>query len=209
MPGPEAVTGDDLAAFFRRFAESVMAHEAELTALDAAIGDADHGSGMVRGVTAAVAALPGSGDPAAVLKAAAMAFIGKVGGASGPLYGTAFLRASAAAADKTSLSRDDLTAALDAAYGGLLERGKAEPGDKTMLDAWKPALDALHAGGTLEDAARAAAQGRDATAELVARKGRASYLGERARSHIDPGAASSALLWEALAQTLSGPSEPT
>lgn len=201
------VTGDDLAALLGAFAQSVQDHEAELTALDAAIGDADHGSGMVRGVSAALAALPAGGDPAAVLKAAAMAFIGKVGGASGPLYGTAFLRASAACAGKASLTREDLVTALDAAYTGLLERGKAAPGDKTMLDAWKPALDALHAGGSLEDAARAAAQGRDATAALVARRGRASYLGERAQGHVDPGAASSALLWAALAQTLAGPLE--
>ncbi|EYB69213.1 hypothetical protein DEIPH_ctg011orf0206 [Deinococcus phoenicis] len=199
------VTADDLRHFLRVFQEKIQAQAPYLTELDAAIGDADHGSGIERGVNAVVAALPAQGDPSAVLKSAAMSFIGKVGGASGPLYGTAFLRASAALAGKPELGREDLRDALEAGYRGLIERGKAEAGDKTMLDAWRPALDALERGETLRQAAQAAAAGAEATTTLIARKGRASYLGERSLGHIDPGAASSALLWQSLAEALSGP----
>ena len=197
-----ALTAEGWREAFRIFAARIAEQAAYLTELDAAIGDADHGSGMERGAQATLAALPEGGDAAAVLKAAAMSFIGKVGGASGPLYGTAFLRMSSALAGKDDLTRDDLLGALEAGYKGLVERGKAEPGDKTMLDAWLPALETLRSGGTLQGAAQAARQGRDATGPLVARKGRASYLGERSAGHIDPGAASSSLFWDALAEAL-------
>ena len=198
------LTAEGWRTVFRSFAAKIAQQSAYLTELDAAIGDADHGSGMERGAQATLAALPVEGDAAAVLKAAAMSFIGKVGGASGPLYGTAFLRMSSALTDKDEPTREDLLSALEAGYKGLVERGKAEPGDKTMLDAWFPALEGLRAGGSLQNAAQAARQGRDATAPLVARKGRASYLGERSAGHIDPGAASSALFWDALAESLEG-----
>lgn len=188
-------------AFLQGFTDRIQAHAQELTDLDAAIGDADHGTNMQRGLSAVMAALPAEGDPAALLKSAAMTMISKVGGASGPLYGTAFLRAATAQAGREEWTITDLRAALEAAYGGLLERGKAQPGDKTMLDAWRPALDAL-AAGTPADAAQAARAGADATRPLVARKGRASYLGERSVGHLDPGAVSSALMFEALAQAV-------
>lgn len=187
--------------FLQRFASKIDAHTQELTDLDAAIGDADHGTNMQRGMTAVVATLPAEGTPSALLKSAAMTLISKVGGASGPLYGTAFLRAAAANTDKTEWSADDLKAALEAAYTGLLERGKAQVGDKTMLDAWRPALDALQTG-TVQDAAKAARAGSEATKTLLAKKGRASYLGERSVGHLDPGSVSSALLFEALAEAL-------
>ena len=188
-------------AFLQGFTDRIQVHAQELTDLDAAIGDADHGTNMQRGLSAVMAALPAEGDPAALLKSAAMTMISRVGGASGPLYGTAFLRAATAKAGREEWTITDLRAALEAAYGGLLERGKAQPGDKTMLDAWRPALDAL-AAGTPADAAQAARAGADATRPLVARKGRASYLGERSVGHLDPGAVSSALMFEALAQAL-------
>lgn len=188
-------------AFLQGFTDRIQTHAQELTDLDAAIGDADHGTNMQRGLSAVMAALPAEGDPAALLKSAAMTMISKVGGASGPLYGTAFLRAATAQAGREEWTITDLRAALEAAYGGLLERGKAQPGDKTMLDAWRPALDAL-AAGTPADAAQAARAGADATRPLVARKGRASYLGERSVGHLDPGAVSSALMFEALAQAV-------
>lgn len=199
------LTAEGWRGVFRTFAAKIAEQSGYLTELDAAIGDADHGSGMERGAQATLTALPGEGDAAAVLKAAAMSFIGKVGGASGPLYGTAFLRMSSALTGKGDLTREDLLTALEAGYQGLVERGKAEPGDKTMLDAWWPALERLRSGGNLKDAAQAARDGRDATGPLVARKGRASYLGERSAGHIDPGAASSALFWDALAESLGDP----
>lgn len=187
--------------FLQRFASKIDAHAQQLTDLDAAIGDADHGTNMQRGLTAVVATLPAEGTPSALLKSAAMTMISKVGGASGPLYGTAFLRAASANTDKAEWSEGDLKAALEAAYNGLIERGKAQVGDKTMLDAWRPALDALQAG-TPADAAKAARAGSDATTPLIAKKGRASYLGERSVGHLDPGSVSSALLFEALAEAL-------
>lgn len=190
-------------ALFVRFRDLIDENAAFLTDLDAAIGDADHGSGMQRGAQAAAEAVVAAATPAAVFKAAAMSFISKVGGASGPLYGTAFLRAASVQPQAEAWSSEDLHAALQAAFEGLVQRGGGtNVGDKTMIDAWKPALDALAAGQSLRHATDAAARGRDGTAELVARKGRASYLGERARGHIDPGAASSALLFRALADAV-------
>jgi len=196
------VNPDQLTAWLTRFAELVHEHRDELTALDSAIGDADHGSNMDRGMAAVVAALAEAppADAAAVLKRTGATLVSKVGGASGPLYGTLFLR-MAGSADA------GFAASLRAGFEGVLARGKAEPGDKTMVDALGPACDVLDAGGSLAQAAQAAADGRDATVPLVARKGRASYLGERSAGHADPGATSTALLLQAAAETLGGSQE--
>ncbi|MCO8272690.1 dihydroxyacetone kinase subunit DhaL [Actinoplanes sp. TRM 88003] len=190
-----------LTAWIREFARLIAANKDELTALDSAIGDGDHGTNMDRGLTAVVSVLDAEPQetPSALFKKVGMTLISKVGGASGPLYGTAFLRMAAAAGDEV-----DLAKVLRAALDGVIARGKAEPGDKTMIDALAPAVDALAAGQSIQAAADAAAKGRDATIPLVARKGRASYLGERSAGHADPGATSVTLLLTAAATTLGG-----
>ena len=202
-----------LEAWVREFARSVAEHKDELTELDSAIGDADHGANMDRGMSAAVAALEASppADPAALLKQVGMTLVSKVGGASGPLYVTFFLR-MAGALSPDPADDETFARALRAGLDGVVARGKAEPGDKTMLDALAPACDALDAalaegrplGAALTAAAAAAGAGRDATVPLVARKGRASYLGERSAGHQDPGATSTALLLDAAVTALSG-----
>jgi dihydroxyacetone kinase-like protein len=201
-----------LAAWVREFDRLVAEHEGELTELDAAIGDADHGANMHRGMAAAVAALDGTPptDPAALLKQVGMTLISKVGGASGPLYGTLFLRMAGAATGQDQVDAATYARALRAGLDGVLARGKAEPGDKTMVDALGPACDALEEGvaageslgAALRRAVAAAHQGRDATVPMLARKGRASYLGERSVGHQDPGATTTALLLDAAASTL-------
>jgi len=202
-----------LGRWIRAFAALVEQQREELTRLDSAIGDADHGSNLHRGMTAAVAALdeaPAS-DAAALLKKVGMTLVSKVGGASGPLYGTLFLR-MAGAATGDLLEPAAFAAALRGGVVGVQERGKAEVGDKTMLDALLPALDALDAavqGGAglteaLTAAAAAARDGRDSTVPMLARKGRASYLGERSVGHQDPGATSAALLLQAAESALPG-----
>lgn len=204
------VSTTDLVTWIRAFRDAVQQHKEELTALDSAIGDADHGSNLARGMDAVVAKLdtvPAS--PAELFKTVGMTLVSSVGGASGPLYGTLFLRMGPAAGAEGTLDASGLGAALRAGVEGVVARGKAEPGDKTMIDALLPALAAWDAAGDdLDAAARAAAEaaarGRDATEPLIARKGRASYLGERSAGHIDPGAASSTLLIEALAATVAG-----
>jgi phosphoenolpyruvate---glycerone phosphotransferase subunit DhaL len=206
------VTAEGLERWLRRFAEVVHDHAAELTELDSAIGDADHGSNMRRGMTAVVAKLDAAPDvaPAALLKTAGMTLVSTVGGASGPLYGTLFLRMGTSAGDRAELDAAAFAAALRAGLEGVLARGKAQLGDKTMVDALTPAVDALDAaladGAGLGDALRAAAgaadKGSDATIPLVARKGRASYLGERSAGHRDPGATSTALLVNTAAASL-------
>jgi phosphoenolpyruvate---glycerone phosphotransferase subunit DhaL len=174
-----------------------------LTELDSAIGDADHGSNMDRGFTAVKAELAANspGDISAILKTVATVLIRTVGGASGPLYGTFFLRAAAAAAGKGELQTADVAAVWQAGIEGVRQRGKAEAGDKTMLDALLPALRILQSGGTLQGAAAAAEAGMKATIPLQARKGRASYLGARSIGHQDPGATSAWLLLQAAAET--------
>ncbi|MFI7601445.1 dihydroxyacetone kinase subunit DhaL [Actinoplanes sp. NPDC049681] len=203
-----------LAAWLREFARLVAENRERLTELDAAIGDADHGANMDRGMTAVVAAYDEAapGTPAELFKRTGMTLVSKVGGASGPLYGTAFLRMAAAAGDATSLDGAAFAKVLRAGLEGVLARGKAEAGDKTMVDALAPAIDALDAaladGQPLQEAlkatVRAAEEGRDATIPLIARKGRASYLGERSAGHQDPGATSVTLLLTAAATTLPG-----
>ncbi|CAL9651157.1 MULTISPECIES: dihydroxyacetone kinase subunit DhaL [Streptomyces] len=193
------------ADFFRRWMTTAAAsvdREAErLTALDSAIGDADHGSNLRRGFTAVATALEKEtpDTPGGVLILAGRQLISTVGGASGPLYGTLLRRAGKALGDAAEVGEEELAAALRAGVEGVMTLGGAAPGDKTMIDALMPAVDAL---GTGFAAARAAAEeGAAATIPLRARKGRASYLGERSVGHQDPGATSSALLIAALAET--------
>jgi phosphoenolpyruvate---glycerone phosphotransferase subunit DhaL len=205
----DTLDADALGSWVREYARVVTEHRDELTELDSAIGDADHGTNMHRGMTAAVAALDATppADGAALLKTVAMTMISKVGGTSGPLYGTLFLRMSGALDDGSPAA---FAAAFRAGVDGVVARGKAELQDKTMVDALLPAADALteavgagqDLGAALRAAADAAAAGRDSVTPLVARKGRASYLGERSAGHVDPGAASAVLLVEAAATTL-------
>ena len=215
MTGSNAViTIAQLADWLRRFRDLVIKNQVQLTELDSAIGDADHGINMTRGMNAVIDKLDGH-QPSHVnelFKTVAMTLVTSVGGASGPLYGTFFLRFAGATGPAIELDIEALAMALDAGLTGIMERGKAESGDKTMVDALSPAVDAMEAviksGGDLAAAVTsardAAAAGRDATVPLVARKGRASYLGERSAGHLDPGAASMSLLFDALAEELGG-----
>jgi dihydroxyacetone kinase-like protein len=202
-----------LESWIREFARLVADRRDELTELDSAIGDADHGANMARGMTAVMEKVDGAAAPVAadeLFKSVGMTLVTSVGGASGPLYGTFFLRMGMNAGPIASFDGAQLGAALRAGLDGVVARGKAELGDKTMFDAMSPALDAYDAtvadGGSIADAASAAfaaaETGRDATIPLVARKGRASYLGERSAGHLDPGATSTAYLFQALAGTL-------
>ncbi len=193
-----------LLAWLRALAAVFAENKALLTDLDAAIGDADHGINMDRGFAAVAAELEHAppADIAAALKAAAMTLMRTVGGAAGPLYGTFFLRASAACAGLGELTPELWASAFSQGVEGVRQRGKAEPGDKTMLDALAPAAsamqEALRAGRGLAEALgraeRAAEAGMAGTVPLQARKGRASYLGERSIGHQDPGATSAWLL---------------
>ena len=197
----------------REMAAAMEEHRRYLTKLDSEIGDGDHGNNMHRGFQAALERLDGAdpSSPADVLKIVSMALVSKVGGAAGPLYGTAFLRASSALQDKDEISAQDAAEALEAALGGIKQRGKAEAGDKTIVDALEPAVEAakgVAADGSVAQVFRAAAdaaeEGAEATVPLTARKGRASYLGDRARGHRDPGATSTYYLLDAAARTLEG-----
>ena len=197
----------DLATWVRRSAALIAEHAEELTDLDAAIGDADHGTNMKRGLAAAAEAVQAGSFASAdtLLKKVGTTLVSTVGGASGPLYGTFFLRAGGAVAGLEVLDAQALASALEAGVGGLAARGRATTGEKTMLDAWSPALEALRAQpDDLAAAVRAAAEGREATKPMVATKGRASYLGERSAGHIDPGAASTVLLLTALDDVVTG-----
>ena len=198
-------------AWVREFASSVSAARDELTKLDQAIGDGDHGANLSRGMTAVTDTLTGD-TPGDVLKLVGRTLISKVGGASGPLYGTAFRETAKALGDAAEVDDATFAAALRAGLDGIVRLGKAEEGDKTMVDAWLPALAALDAAlgsrSTLADAAaeaaKAAAAGTEATIPMQARKGRASYLGPRSVGHQDPGATSSTMLFAALAKVAAG-----
>jgi dihydroxyacetone kinase-like protein len=196
----------------RRFAAEIGERKGELTKLDQAIGDGDHGTNMDRGMRKAVEKLDSvdGEDIGAALKAVGMALVSSVGGAGGPLYGTFFLQAGQSTAGRSELDTDGFAAAVRAGVEGVQARGKAEPEDKTMVDALLPAAAALAEGGDLGEAsaraADAAEDGMRATTPLVARKGRASYLGERSRGHQDPGATSSALMMRAAAEAFADPS---
>jgi dihydroxyacetone kinase-like protein len=181
--------------------------------LDRAIGDGDHGENMKRGFTAVVSKLDTAtpDSPGAVLKLVATTLISTVGGAAGPLYGTAFLRAATAIGDVDELDAKAVATALRAALDGVVARGKAQVGDKTMVDALTPAVVAAESAvdngevpALLAAAADAAEEGAQSTVPLVARKGRASYLGERSAGHLDPGARSTELLLRAFADTAGG-----
>jgi len=197
----------DLRQWMARFSELVTVGAERLTRLDSEIGDGDHGSNLDRGMRAAVAALDADLPPGKVLMTAGRTLVSKTGGASGPLYGTALRRAGKALGDASEVSAEELGGALRAALDGIRELGKAEEGDKTMIDAWTPAVAAYEAaaGEGFTAAARAALdaaeKGAEATVPLQARKGRASYLGPRSVGHLDPGAASTVLLFRALAET--------
>ncbi|MBQ0925301.1 dihydroxyacetone kinase subunit DhaL [Saccharopolyspora endophytica] len=203
-------TAQDIIAALKAGAAVVAEHRDELIQLDREIGDADHGENMDRGFRAVIAKIETSEPetPAAALKLAATVLISTVGGASGPLYGTAFLRAASAVGDEAELDASAVAKALQAGMEGVVARGRAEVGDKTMIDALSPAVDAAKntaesgadSAKVLAAAAEAAHQGAQATEPLVARKGRASYLGERSAGHIDPGARSTALLLTAFAE---------
>ena len=195
-------------------AQAMAEHRVELIELDRPIGDSDHGENMDRGFQAVLQKLDEAPPetPGAALKAAAMALMSKVGGAAGPLYGTAYLRAATSLGDTADIDAEALASALAAARDGVVARGKAETGDKTMIDAWTPAVEAARNAASdggdvlavLQAAAEAAEVGAVATDPLVARKGRASYLGERSAGHRDPGAASTALLLRAAAAAAAG-----
>jgi dihydroxyacetone kinase-like protein len=207
---PEGTLGyDAVGDWLRRFAADVAERRAELVRLDTAIGDGDHGTNLDRGMRKVLEKLDGleGEDIGAALKAVGMALVSSVGGAAGPLYGTLFLQMGQAAAGRDALDLEGWTTALDAGVRGVQSRGKAEPGDKTMLDALLPAVAALQAaaaeGAGLPDAlvrsADAAREGMEATIPMEARKGRASYLGPRSVGHQDPGATSSHMLLSAAA----------
>ncbi len=208
------ISYDDILAWVRRFAAVVTENKSYLTELDSAIGDADHGINMDRGFTAVVGKLDGLAGPdiGAALKTVGTTLVSTVGGASGPLYGMFFMQMGGAVLGKEALTLEEFATAYETGMGGVLRIGKAEPGDKTMVDALIPARDALRAaiadgvsvGDALARMAAGAEEGMLATVPLVARKGRASYLGERSAGHQDPGATSTHLLLRSAADVWAG-----
>jgi dihydroxyacetone kinase-like protein len=205
-----AIDRDGVMDWMRRFAAEMGEHRQELVRLDTAIGDGDHGTNMDRGMRKALEKLDSAeqADPGAVLKTVAMALVSSVGGAAGPLYGTLFLQMGSALSGQEEVDLPGWTAAWRKGLEGVQARGKAEPGDKTMVDALIPAIEALEQASSVDDGLRAAVQGAEAgmeaTTPLVARKGRASYLGERSKDHQDPGATSTYYLFKSAAEALAG-----
>lgn len=205
------VSRDEILEWIKACSQVLAENRDYLTQLDAAIGDADHGENMDRGFRAVMKKLPemSEKDIGTIFKTVGMTLISTVGGAGGPLYGTLFLNAGMKTAGKMELDLSDWSNIMEAALSGVITRGKAEPGDKTMVDGLTPAVAALKQavenGSSFEEAlkmsAEAARQGMEATIPLVARKGRASYLGERSAGHQDPGATSSYLILKAAADT--------
>jgi dihydroxyacetone kinase-like protein len=214
MASTSSITAAEVRDWIRAYAAAIAENRAELVRLDTAIGDGDHGTNMDRGMRKAVEKVDGTDgdDIGALLKAVGMALVSSVGGAAGPLYGTLFLQMGMASTGREELDLAGWTAALEAGVKGLQARGKAELGDKTMVDALVPGVEALRAagedGGGLADALRrsadAAEEGMRATIELEARRGRASYLGPRSVGHQDPGATSAQLLLAVAAHTFGG-----
>ncbi len=203
---------EQILQWLQTFATEIGQNKQYLTELDAAIGDADHGINMDRGFKKAIAQLPNVTDQdiGSILKTVSMTLISSIGGASGPLYGTFFLRASTVVAGKSELTAQDLLEMLQAGLDGVLQRGKAQLGDKTMVDVLSPAVVAFgQASGTnkvmlaaMQQAVAAAQEGLQNTIPMLAKKGRASYLGERSMGHQDPGATSSYLMLKSLLATL-------
>jgi dihydroxyacetone kinase-like protein len=206
------ISSQQIFAWIERYAARIAEQKDYLTQLDAAIGDADHGANMNRGLQAVLAKKADlqNADVGALLKGVAMTLISTVGGASGALYGTFFLQASTIAGNRTELSPSEFGSVLEKGLAGIVLRGKATIGDKTMVDALQPAIKAykhsIESGETLDQAlskaSSAAEEGLKSTVPLVARKGRASYLGERSAGHPDPGATSTVLLFRSAAETL-------
>jgi dihydroxyacetone kinase-like protein len=206
------VTKDQIVRWLEVSAAVLEENKDYLTQLDSAIGDADHGTNMARGFRKVMEKLPTVTDKdiGSILKTTGMTLISSVGGASGPLYGTFFMRGGMAMAAKEELNDEDLLKLLDSGVEGIVQRGRAQLEDKTMIDAWYPALDALReamANGSntieaLKASVAGAEAGMKATIPLQAKKGRASYLGERSIGHQDPGATSSYLMLNALLETL-------
>ncbi len=205
-----AVERDSVQRWMELFAQSMAEHRQELVQLDTAIGDGDHGTNMDRGMQKAIEKLHAEPqpDPGAVLKTVAMTLISTVGGAAGPLYGTLFLQLGGGLSDHPGNDLRTYTAAWHRALDGVQARGKAQAGDKTMLDALIPAVEALEQATDLDAGLRASAdaarEGMLATTPLVARKGRASYLAERSAGHQDPGATSTYYLFESAVEALAG-----
>ncbi|MBM4424884.1 MAG: dihydroxyacetone kinase subunit L [Chloroflexi bacterium] len=210
------ISRDAVLDWIKAYADAIAANKDYLTQLDSDIGDADHGVNMHRGFQAALTKLPGVADKdiGTILKTVGMTLVSTVGGAGGPLYGTLFMQMGAATPSKQELTLADWATALEAGINGVIMRGKAQLGDKTMVDALTPALAAIKEAtansaslsGALQQSAQAAEQGMKDTIPLVARKGRASYLGERSAGHQDPGATSSHLLLKTAADTWAGAS---
>ena len=204
------VDRDHVLDWIQRFAAEMSEHRQELVRLDTAIGDGDHGTNMDRGMQKALAKLQESqpADPASILKAVAMTLVSTVGGAAGPLYGTLFLQMGSALGSNADVGLAEYAQAWRKGLEGVQARGKAQPGDKTMVDALIPAVEALEGASELEAGLRAAVDaahaGMEATTPLVARKGRASYLGERSKDHQDPGATSTYYLFKSAAEALAG-----
>ena len=212
MASTSSITAAEVRDWIRAYAAAIAERRAELVKLDTAIGDGDHGTNMERGMRKAVEKVDATDgdDIGALLKAVGMALVSSVGGAAGPLYGTLFLQMGTASAGKEELDLAGWTAALESGVKGLQARGKAEPGDKTMVDALVPAMEALRAASddglahALRRSAEAAEEGMRATIPLEARRGRASYLGPRSVGHQDPGATSAQLLLAVAADTFGG-----
>jgi dihydroxyacetone kinase-like protein len=206
------VTKSQILNWLNTIAMVLQENRIRLSELDAAIGDGDHGINMDRGFRRVKEQLPGIGgqDIGEILSSVGMALISGVGGAAGPLYGTLFIRASVAARNKEELSTLDLAHVLEAGVEGVMERGMSQPGDKTMVDALLPAVEAYRKAvldnkdllESLRKAVEAAEAGMESTTPLVARRGRASYLGERSKGHLDPGAVSSYLILKSLLETM-------
>ena len=203
-----AITRDGALDWMKRFAGEMSEHRQELVALDTAIGDGDHGTNMNRGMTKAMEKLDAAeqADAGAVLKTVAMALISSVGGAAGPLYGTLFLQMGNTLAGQDEIDLPAYAAAWRKGLEGVQARGKAVAEDKTMVDALIPGVEALEAASDLDSGLRAAMDaaegGMKATIPLIARKGRASYLGERSKDHQDPGATSTYYLFKSAAEAL-------
>ena len=206
------ITRDKIIAWIEAFAAILSENKVYLTELDSPIGDADHGINMDRGFQAVLNKLPSvsNQDIGAIFKTVGMTLVSTVGGASGPLYGTYFIQLGMVTNGKLELTLEDWISAVESGLNGVIRRGKANPGDKTMIDSLLPGLEALKAAANdgaslaeaLEKSTVAAEQGMKDTIPLVAKKGRASYLGERSAGHQDPGATSSYFLFKTAAEVL-------